>query len=128
MNQPISDTFALQLQQRRADLIAQIRAQRGDKLGRAQATSDPHDEQSGDWTQLHAERDMALAMGEREAAELAAIDAALKRVAAGDYGLCIDCGVEIPAARLHANPIALRCLGCQDQLEHARGTAAHPSL
>jgi DnaK suppressor protein len=128
MSDPISDTFAQQLRQRRADLIAQIREQRGGKVGRAQTTTDPHDEQSGDWTQLNVQRDVELALGERGAAELTAIDSALERVASGDYGLCIDCGVEIPTARLHANPIALRCLGCQDQSEHARGLPAHPSL
>lgn len=128
MKDPISDTFSHQLWQRRAELIAQIREQRGGKIGRAQAAPDPRDEQSGDWTQLDAQRDLALAMGEREAAELSAIDAALQRVAWGDYGLCIDCGIEIPTARLHANPIALRCLGCQDKSEHAQGQPAHPSL
>lgn len=128
MRDPISDTFTQQLQQRRADLIAQIREQRGGKMGRAQAATDPHDEQSGDWTQLDAQRDMALALGEREAAELSAIDSALQRVVTGDYGLCTDCGAEIPTARLHANPIALRCLGCQNTLEHTHGQPAHPSL
>ncbi len=38
----------------------------------------------------------------RESAELDAIDAALKRIEDGVYGICTDCGVDIPAARLHA--------------------------
>jgi len=128
MSEPISDTFAHQLRQMRTDVIAQIRAQRGGKMGRAEAATDPHDEQSGDWVQLDAQRDLAMALDEREAATLSAIDTALKRIESGEYGLCIDCGVDIPTARLHANPTAMRCVGCQDKSEHVRGGAAHPSM
>ena len=127
MSENISDTFGQQLQQMRTDLIAQIRAQRGGKIGRAEAAPDRHDTQSGDWAQVDGERDLAQAMDERETAELNAIDAALKRIASGEYGQCAACGVDIPTARLHANPTALRCVACQDKAEHARGES-HPSL
>lgn len=128
MSAHISDTFGEQLRQRRTDLIAQIRAQRGGKIGRAEAAPDHHDAQSGDWAQNDAERDLGIALDERETAELNAIDAALQRIADGSYGLCIDCGVQIPTARLHANPAALRCVACQDKQERAGGGEAHPSL
>lgn len=128
MSDPISDTFGQQLRQMRTDLIAQIRAQRGGKIGRAEAAPDRHDTQSGDWAQTESERDLALAIDERETAELNAIDAALKRIEGGTYGMCTDCGVDIPTARLHANPTAMRCIACQDKSEHAQGGVAHPSL
>lgn len=128
MSAPLSDTFGQQLLQMRSDVIAQIRAQRGGKVGRAEAASDPRDIQSSDWTQADSARDLDLAMGEREAGLLSAIDTALQRIASGEYGLCIDCGIEIPTARLHANPTALRCLACQDTAEHARGGESHPSM
>ena len=47
--------------------------------------------------------------------ELRAIDAALKRIAAGTYGICIDCGAPIPEKRLVAVPTALRCVTCESQ-------------
>lgn len=128
MSQNISDTFAQQLQQMRTDVLAQIRAQRGGKIGRAEAAGDRHDVQSGDWTQVDGERDLAMALDERESEELTAIDAALKRIESGQYGLCIDCGVDIPTVRLHANPTSLRCVQCQDKAERAKGGVAHPSL
>jgi len=128
MSHDISDTFAHQLQQRRSDLIAQLREQRGGKIGRAQAASDPHDEQSGDWYQLEAQRDLAMALDDHEVAQLVAIDTALKRIATGEYGLCTDCGAEIPTARLHANPAAMRCVGCQDKAEHSKGQPARPTM
>lgn len=113
--------FDEQLRQMRSALIQQIRAQRGGQLGRAEAAPDRHDIQSGDWAQEDGERDLAQALDERETAELSAIDAALRRIATGEYGQCSDCGVDIPVARLHANPTALRCVTCQDKNEHAHG-------
>ena len=128
MSQNISDTFAQQLLQMRADVLALIRAQRGGKIGRAEAAGDRHDVQSGDWSQVDGERNLTMALDEHESAELAAIDAALKRIESGQYGLCIDCGVDIPTARLHANPTALRCVACQDKTEQAKGGVVPPSM
>lgn len=39
------------------------------------------------------------------------------RMRAGAYGLCTDCGKSIAAARLAAQPDAIRCLGCQVDYE-----------
>ncbi|WP_374412504.1 TraR/DksA family transcriptional regulator [Hydrogenophaga sp.] len=123
MNITMSDTFTRQLQEMRADVLAQLRAQRGGKIGRAEAAANARETESDDWAQADAERDLAFALEERESAELVAIDDALKRVADGSYGLCVDCGESIAAARLHANPVAMRCLGCQDKAEHASGAS-----
>ncbi len=128
MTQNISDTFALQLQTMRTEVLAQLRAQRGGKVGRAEAAAQAREEASDDWAQADAERDLAFALEERESAELVAIDEALKRVADGSFGLCVDCGASIATARLHANPTALRCVDCQDKLEKARGGVKAPSL
>lgn len=121
MNTPISDTYGRQLREMRADVLAQLRAQRGGKIGRAEAAANARETESDDWAQADAERDLAFALEERESAELVAIDEALQRLADGSYGLCVDCGDAIAAARLHANPVAMRCLGCQDKAEHASG-------
>ena len=121
MNTPISDTYGRQLREMRADVLAQLRAQRGGKIGRAEAAANARETESDDWAQADAERDLAFALEERESPELVAIDEALQRVADGSYGLCMDCGESIAAARLHANPVAMRCLGCQDKAEHASG-------
>ena len=123
MNTPISDTFRQQLQALRAEVLAQLRAQRGGKIGRAEAAANARETESDDWAQADAERDLAIALEERESAELVAIDDALKRVADGSYGLCLDCGVAIATARLHANPVALRCVACQDKAERASGAS-----
>jgi len=64
-----------------------------------------------------ASADLIADVGEaemtRDLDELCALEAALKRVEDGTYGLCGDCGEEIPFARLRAQPGARRCLACQ---------------
>jgi DnaK suppressor protein len=39
--------------------------------------------------------------------------AALAAIDAGTYGICVDCGVEIPEGRLRALPDSVRCVPCQ---------------
>lgn len=62
--------------------------------------------------------DEADAAGEmRDHAELQAIDAALRRLADGSYGVCTDCGGEVDLERLRAEPEAARCIDCQRRHE-----------
>ncbi len=49
--------------------------------------------------------------------ELRRVTSALVRMDAGEYGICIDCGAEIPDARLEANPFAERCVECEERHE-----------
>ncbi len=46
------------------------------------------------------------------ARELAEVDAALHRIAAGSYGTCSACGGPLGLQRLRAIPEARFCLGC----------------
>lgn len=126
MNPSDSTTFATQLQQLRTDVLAQLRTQRGGPIGRAEAAAEAREHESDDWAQADAERDLSIALEERESAELVSIDAALARVADGSYGLCVDCGASITAARLHATPTAMRCVGCQDSYERRQGGGHTP--
>ena len=80
------------------------------RADRADATADDeHDPEgstlSGEWQRIEALRRAA-------ASERAQVDAALERVAAGTYGVCVVCGRAIPAARLEARPFATTCVGC----------------
>jgi RNA polymerase-binding transcription factor DksA len=54
---------------------------------------------------------------EQLAEEIRDLEAALGRFAAGDYGICLDCGKRIPAVRLAARPDAVRCRQCQEEFE-----------
>lgn len=100
-------------------LLAQIDAQRGGPISRADAASDALDKSEDDNAQIQTGRDIAFAINEHETAELLAIDASLLRIKEGVYGLCVDCGTHIPAARMDAAPHTLRCLACQTTFEQA---------
>ena len=100
-------------------LLAQIDAQRGGPISRADAASDALDKSEDDNAQIQTGRDIAFAINEHETAELLAIDASLLRIKEGVYGLCVDCGTHIPAARMDAVPHTLRCLACQTTFEQA---------
>lgn len=43
-----------------------------------------------------------------------------KGVGASGPRMCLDCGEEIGAARMNANPAAVRCIGCQTTKERRR--------
>jgi DnaK suppressor protein len=72
------------------------------------------------------EREPEAAALERDVIELREVESALARLHAPEFGLCADCGTEIPYARLHAEPSAARCIGCQVEFERSRGRARAP--
>jgi DnaK suppressor protein len=47
-----------------------------------------------------------------EVHEIRQIQGALKRIAEGTYGVCVQCGADIDPKRLKALPIATRCISC----------------
>lgn len=55
---------------------------------------------------------MAQATERQRAAEISRIDAALKRLEDGEYGVCIDCGEDIAEKRLEIDPAATHCIKC----------------
>ncbi|WP_339914900.1 TraR/DksA C4-type zinc finger protein [uncultured Brevundimonas sp.] len=58
---------------------------------------------------------MAQAADAQRGLQVRRLDAALTRLAAGDYGFCNDCGEAIPAARLALDPCAAVCVACADE-------------
>jgi DnaK suppressor protein len=48
---------------------------------------------------------------------LAMIDAALKRIANDEYGVCANCQEELQQKRLEAVPWAKNCISCQEKAE-----------
>jgi RNA polymerase-binding transcription factor len=73
-----------------------------------------------DAPQRAMDREVDQALTEFDTQELGAIGRALQRVHDDDFGLCIDCGGEIPFDRLKIEPQALRCVSCESRRESAR--------
>lgn len=109
--------YRQQLLDMRAALLAQMAAQRGGQISRAEAAADHFAHPEDSPAQVATEKEIEFAIGEHETAELNAIDGALARIDAGIYGECSDCGVDIAAARLHAAPETHRCIHCQEAFE-----------
>lgn len=117
MNAQLAAPYQKQLLGLRAGLLAQIAQQRGGVVSRAEAAADHFGHPEDSSAQVATARELEFAIGERETAELGAIDAALARLSAGTYGVCTGCGTDISPARLHASPDAPRCVHCQEAFE-----------
>jgi len=72
---------------------------------------------SGDEALADLIADVDQAEVTRDLTELRALEAARKRLADGSYGICVDCGADIPIERLRAQPAAARCVECQQRHE-----------
>ncbi len=95
----------IQLEARRSELLARMR-----DLDRE---LDSH--MNPDWEDGATEReqDEALeALGHAAEVELRVIDAALSRMAAGEYGTCVRCGDQIAQERLDLLPATPFCAAC----------------
>lgn len=63
------------------------------------------------------DREIDYTLEENSGQVLAEIDAALKRVEDGTFGICLNCGREIAVERLDAYPWASLCIDCRRQAE-----------
>ena len=60
------------------------------------------------------------ALGNEAREELEKISLALRRMDAGEYGLCSSCGLPIDAKRIEAYPYASECIECATIEEEIR--------
>ncbi|MCX7991043.1 MAG: RNA polymerase-binding protein DksA [Proteobacteria bacterium] len=74
--------------------------------------SDPTDRAS-----YEEDRAVLLKIKNRESKLLLKIDETLKRIESGDYGICDECGAEIPFERLLARPVTNLCIDCKTDQE-----------
>jgi RNA polymerase-binding transcription factor DksA len=93
---------------------AQLRQGSENMLDSELADYDQHPADEGTETheqELDETTDMMLA------AEAEQVELALQRLAEGKYGICVDCGKEIPRERLEAIPESIRCVEDQARYE-----------
>lgn len=107
------------LVQRQHQLDARLAAQT-QGLSRAEHAHELLQQDGHDAPQREAEREMDLALTDIETQELGAVSQALRRLKEADYGVCSDCGLDIPFDRLKVEPWALRCVACESARESAR--------
>jgi DnaK suppressor protein len=69
-----------------------------------------------DQAQITHDEFVSLSLNRLDYLQLRMIEAALDRLDAGDYGVCLGCDEPIPAKRLQALPWARYCVGCQESI------------
>jgi DnaK suppressor protein len=81
-----------------------------------------HHEEVDDAALAELQQTLDVAELERDARELKQVKDAMRRLHTPDYGVCVDCGAEIPYSRLAAQPAAVRCVACQRLFERSHAS------
>jgi DnaK suppressor protein len=100
-------------------------------IARAEAAAAEQDELGrldyGDRATANAAKDDLLREAGRDSEELWQIEAAFARMAEGLYGICEQCGREIPVSRLDAVPSGTLCVRDQEISDRKRRLAGTAS-
>ena len=107
------------LRARRREMQGEVR--HGIRNGRTDRSKQGGDDI--DRSDAHSQGDLDLALLQMRAETLVRIDAALRRLDAGQYGSCAECAEEIAERRLRALPFAVRCKSCEERREEEHGHA-----
>lgn len=73
-----------------------------------------HSSDSAEQAQERENDEVVDAIGVETREAIVALKAALLRMEEGSYGVCVECGGTIAAARLEARPEATHCINCAD--------------
>jgi DnaK suppressor protein len=76
-----------------------------------------------DRIQHASDRDYAISNLERNSDRLREVRAALRRIDAGTFGICVDCEENINLKRLAAVPWASSCIVCQEAADRGQETS-----
>ena len=110
----MSDPLGDPLGEERAAALAQIAAltREFDEVVAASRASNADDEHDPEGATIAFERQQVVALLEQARRRLADVEAAVRAVEAGTYGICETCGRPIGAERLAARPAARTCIDC----------------
>jgi RNA polymerase-binding transcription factor len=71
----------------------------------------------GDMSSTTYSRDVLLNLSQTQQQMVRDIDAALERIASGEYGICMRCEEEIAPRRLDVRPFSRYCIDCKSDIE-----------
>ncbi len=106
------ETLKAMLEERRKEIVDKLRTIRETMPDQRLDVQDAEEQSVSDFA-----KDMEFALVQMKADTLSRIDEALRRLEAGTYGKCAECGREIPEARLKALPFAVLCREDQEREE-----------
>jgi RNA polymerase-binding protein DksA len=120
---------AAQLKALRGQLIAEQRRLleeiEAEAEEHATSAADAGEEQPSSFSDMGSElveHERSLAMENALEHILTDVEHALRKMDAGTYGMCDECGREIDLERLQARPQATICLNCKVQDEHTHSS------
>ena len=128
LNQKQINELRLVLQQRHKALREEIRQEllAADESRYIDLAGRVHD--SGEESVADLLMDLDIARLDRQINEIRRIEAALRRIEVGNYGVCHDCDGDIGYERLKRQPYAERCVVCQAQFEKSYAHEGMPSM
>jgi DnaK suppressor protein len=106
-------TLKTMLEERRREIVEKLRTIRETLPAQRLDVQDAEEQSVTDFA-----KDMEFAIVQMKADTLGRIDEALRRLEAGTYGTCAECGTDIASARLKALPFAVLCRDCQEREEN----------
>ena len=118
MNAAQTAFFRIRLSQLREELLDNAAAT-SQNLQQNETPADPNDRAT-----VEEEHILELRVRDRERKLLGKINAALRRIDAGDYGYCEETGEPIGLRRLLARPTATLCVEAQERHERLQSLVA----
>jgi RNA polymerase-binding transcription factor len=115
MNATDTEKIRKKLEQERAELLENITGEQKKLNNYAVSNPDPSDLADKSFYQ-----DITQVQLNHLERQLEEVEAALKRIDSGEYGLCAKCGNPINPERLEAMPEAIYCMDCKQQMENPR--------
>lgn len=117
-----------QLRLLRTEVLEQIRVRLHGSDQPDQLALINHLDGADDWAGAALLDDTNIALLDHEMTSLRDIDSALLRLNAGLAGVCIECGANVPKARLEASPTSQTCIACQEMIEKREGFAPSSTI
>ena len=108
-------------------MLAAKQAEVARAMGRREGITIERSPDALDETRFAAERELSSRGLERESKLLRRIRAALDRIAAGNYGACLECEEEISHKHLRAMPWASLCTSCQEHADRNPEAGLRPA-
>lgn len=71
----------------------------------------------GDMSSTTYSRDVLFNLSETHRQKIRDIEAALDRLDAGEYGICMECGEKISPRRMEVRPFSRYCIDCKTDIE-----------
>jgi DnaK suppressor protein len=121
----MTDSQRREIERHLEDTLSALRLQ--DRTGSEQ---DMYCADENEFASRLSELRMNVALQARIRKQIRAVEEALHRIDVADFGICAECGEDIPVQRLKITPTATLCVHCQHERDSAPRPAGmmHPTM